>query len=212
MIKSPFVVFDDFLSKKQVAQVLGMVTVRSPSLDVDGHPMKHECFNTAAQNLIFDRFQHVVPKLERHYDLKYKGTHKMLFQYYPENMQGVVAEAPFCENSKYARRKWVKCKDVDLTAVLWLKDYKDAPPIDKRSNVYGGKLEMPQYGFSLNPKAGALVVFPAYPHFIQAVSKVLVGDLYQVRINVTAEGAWLYDPAKFPFEKSWQDWFTDYLE
>jgi hypothetical protein len=141
----------------------------------------------------------------------------MVFQYYPENAKK-PAETPGCENSEFSRRKWVKTRDVDLTGVLWLKDFNNNVPLDPRTEVYGGKLEFPVYNFSLVPQRGTLVLFPAGPHFISAISPILVSSLYQVKINMclTAHdgGMWFYQPQQFPYDEgrgALMSWFEEYI-
>ena len=207
--KSPFMIYQDFLNPKQVDRILKQVSVAQPNFDADGYPTKLERSHEGAQTFIYEKLQELLPEIADHYDLKIAGVEPMVFQHYPENMAGHVAEAPHAENAKYVRKKWVKCKNVDLTAVVWFKSYQNKTPLDKKTEVYGGKLEFPQYNFSLNPEAGTLVVFPAYPHFIKAISKVLVGELYQVKINIAADGVWLYDPTQFSGD--WREWFNEYL-
>lgn len=206
-IKSPFLVYQEFLSPKLCEIVLNNVKVSEPDKDADGFPIKMERFDDESENIIFSKFQELVPELESHYNLKYKGTEKLVFQHYPDGMNG-PAEQPHCESSKYLRKKWVKVQPRDLTAVLWLKDYNDTPPVEQRTEVYGGKLEFPAYNFSLVPQRGTLVVYPAGPHFISAISPVLVGGLYQVRFHIAAEGIFLYQPENF--KGGYQQWFEQY--
>lgn len=209
-VKSPFLVYQEFLSPKACQEILDMVKVEKATKGVDGYTTKLERFHNEAEDKIFAKFKPLVPEIEKHYNLKYKGTEHLLFQHFPEGMKG-MAEAPHCENSQYLRKKWVKVKERDLTAILWLKDYNANVPLDTRTEVYGGKLEFPAYGFSLQPQRGTLIVYPAGPHFITATSPVLVGDAYAVRFHIAAdskEGLWLYQPDQFPGK--WADWFQEF--
>lgn len=208
--KSPFLVYQDFLSPKACQEILDMVKIGAPNLDADGFPTKLERFHTQAEEKLFSKFKDLVPEIEEHYGLTYKGTEHIVFQHFPEGIKG-LAEKPHCENSHYSRKKWVKVRDRDLTAVLWLKDYNDKVPLDPRTEVYGGKLEFPAYGFSLQPQRGTLMIYPSCPHFITATSPVLVGDSYVARFHIAADsenGAWLYQPENFP--GTWQEWFEEF--
>jgi hypothetical protein len=133
-----------------------------------------------------------------------------VFSQYFENPKD-PCELHGCENAKFLRKKWVKTKDVDLVGYLWLKDYGGGVPLDPRIEVYGGKLEFPAYNFSLVPQRGTLILFPAGPHFITAISPILVGSLEQVKITVKLKtddgGLWLYDPKNFP--GTYQEWFSE---
>lgn len=206
-VKSPFLVYQDFMSPKACQEILDMTKVAAPNRDADGYAAKMERFHSDAEDKIFARFKELIPEIEAHYGLTYKGTEHLVFQSFPEGMKG-LAEAPHCENSQFLRKKWVKVRARDLTAVLWLKDYHDSVPLDPKLEVYGGKLEFPAYGFSLQPQCGTLMIYPAGPHFITATSPVLVGDLHAVRFHIEADGTWIYQPADFP--GTWNQWFEEF--
>lgn len=203
--KSPFLVYQNFISPKLCDQILEKIEVKEPTLDDDGFATKMERFNIESQDIIFSKFKTIIPEIEKYYDLKYRGTEEILFQYFP--VSSGLAEEPNCANSKYLRKKWVKTKDRDITGILWLKDYNNVVPIDVKTEVYGGKLEFPQYNFSLHPQRGTLIMYPAYPHFITAISQILVGELYCARFQVSAD-QWLYQPDKFP--GTWSEWFREF--
>lgn len=205
--KSPFLVYQEFLSPKACQEILDMVKVTAPNRDADGYATKLERYHSEAEDKIFSRFKPLIPEIEEHYGLKYKGTEHLVFQHFPEGMKG-LAEAPHCESSQYLRKKWVKVRARDLTAILWLKDYNDSVPLDPKIEVYGGKLEFPAYNFSLQPQRGTLMIYPAGPHFITATSPVLVGDLHAVRFHIEADGTWLYQPSEFA--GTWQEWFQEF--
>jgi hypothetical protein len=203
--KSPFLVYQDFISPKLCDEIITKIHVDEPTLDDDGYAIKMERLNIESQDILYSKFKNIIPDLEKHYDLKYRGTEEILFQYFPVSKG--IAEEPNCANSKYLRKKWVKVKDRDITGILWFKEYNNSVPIDVQTEVYGGKLEFPQYNFSLHPQRGTLILFPAYPHFITAISQILIGDLYCARFQVAAEN-WLYQPDKFP--GSWSEWFKEF--
>lgn len=205
--KSPFLVYQEFLSPKACQEVLDLIKVTAPNRDADGYATKLERFHSEAEDKIFSRFKPLIPEIEAHYNLKYKGTENLVFQHFPEGMKG-LAEAPHCENSQFLRKKWVKTRDRELTGILWLKDYHDSVPLDPKFEVYGGKLEFPAYNFSLQPQRGTLMIYPSGPHFITATSPVLVGDLHAVRFHIAADGQWFYQPADFA--GSWQEWFEEF--
>ena len=216
-IKSPFFVIQDFISAKKCDEILSSIEVRQPDVDKEGYPIKMERHHSDLEDVLFERLKDHVPEIEQRYGAKYRATEKMVFQYYPENAKK-PAETPGCENSEFSRRKWVKTRDVDLTGVLWLKDFNNNVPLDPRTEVYGGKLEFPVYNFSLVPQRGTLVLFPAGPHFISAISPILVSSLYQVKINMCLTshdgGMWFYQPQQFPYDEgrgALMSWFEEYI-
>ena len=216
-IRSPFFVIQDFISPKKCEEIISKIEVKQPDVNKEGFPIKMERHHSIIEDALFGRLKEFIPEIEERYSAKYRGTEKMVFQYYPET-QGNAAENPGCENSKFIKRKWVKVKDVDLTGVLWLKDFNDKVPLDPRSEVYGGKLEFPGFNFSLVPQRGSLVIFPASPHFVTAISPVLVSQLYQIKINICIstedDGLWFYTPSEYPYDEKrgiLDSWFVEYL-
>jgi hypothetical protein len=209
-MKSPFIICEDFISPLTCEKIINDIDV-APNFDENNDPRKIERHYLQWEAPIAEAFHDLVPEIETKYDCQYRGLDKPLFQIYPENAK-VPAENPGCENSKYIRKKWVMHKDVDLVGFLWLKDFNQNPPLDIKTEVYGGKIEFPAFNFSLMPQRGTLVLFPAGPHFITVVSPILIGSLHQIKLNVsikTKNGAqWLYNPAKFAGK--WQDWFSEY--
>jgi hypothetical protein len=216
-IRSPFLVYQEFISQKKCQEIIDKIRVETPNFDQNDNPIKMERHYLEGEDFLFSKLKQKFPEIEDRYDSKIKGVEKMIFQYYPENQKS-PAENPGCENSRILRKKWVKIKDVDLVGFLWLKDYNDQAPLDPRNEVYGGKLEFPAYNFSLKPQAGTLVIFPADPHFITAISPIIIGDLYQVKIDICIspeDGSvmWFYDPKKYPVGKSGfiESWFKNFI-
>lgn len=211
-MKSPFVISQDFLSPQLCELIVDDIWVKAPDTDKDGNPRKLERTVLKWENDIATRFRELVPEIEDRYSATYRGLDKPIFQYYPENPKE-PAEPVGCENSKFLRKKWVMYKDVDLVGFIWLKDYNQNVPLDPRIEVYGGKLEFPVFNFSVVPQRGTLMLFPAGPHFITVISPVLLGDLYQIKLNVslktTAGGQFLYQPKDFP--GTWSEWLQEHM-
>lgn len=211
-MRSPFIIEQNFFSPKLCENIINDVQVLEPDKDIEGNPKKMERHNLFWEQEIATRFRELVPQIEEQYNADYVGLEKPLFQYYPENAK-VPAEQPGCENSRYIRKKWVMYKDVDLVGFVWLKDYNDKVPLDPRFEVFGGKLEFPAFNFSLVPQRGTLVLFPAGPHFISVISPILLGDLYQVKLNVSIKmkggGRWFYNPSQY--KGTWQQWFEGHF-
>lgn len=211
-INSPFLIIEEFISPKLCEQIIDNIYVEQCDLDKEGDPIPMERHHDELQTVIYNKLKEYIPQIEEKYNAKYKGTDPIVFQYFPEFIKR-PAKQPSCENSKYLRKKWVKIRDIDLTSVLWLKNYQDHTPLDPRTEVYGGKMEFPAYNFSLVPQRGTLIIFPAGPHFITSISPILVSDLYQVKINMSIEnkngGIFLYQPVNYP--GTWDQWFEGYF-
>ena len=109
------------------------------------------------------------------------------------------------ENSKFSDNKWVRYNANDLTCVLFLTDYQTNVPFDSNFEVYGGKLEFPQWGFGFNPQRGTLIVFPSDPHFINVTTKIQHGKLLQIRAHLTTATPFFYNSKQY--SGSFKDWF-----
>jgi hypothetical protein len=181
-------------------------------VNLEGKPIKYEHLVTepASQAAIVRALEPHVSAIETRYGATVRGIELPVFQQYHENPND-PCELHGCENSRYARKRWVKVKDVDLVGFLWLKDFNGGVPLDPRFEVYGGKLEFAAFNFSLVPQRGTLVLFPADPHFITAISPILVGSLEQVKVTVKLSvdgGPFFYQPADFP--GTFQEWFLEH--
>jgi hypothetical protein len=193
-------------------KIVSDIHVAMPDTDINDTPIKMERHAPQWHQPISEKFTEIVPEIEQRYKAVYHGLQQPIFQYFPENPK-YPAVQPGCENSKYVRKKWVMDKDVDLVGFIWLKDYHDSVPLDSRHEVFGGKLEFPAHQFSLVPERGTLVIFPAGPHFITAISNIMLGDLYQIKLNINlkngAGARWFYQPQNHPGK--WQDWLAAHL-
>lgn len=202
--KSPFLIFQSFLTTSECDRIAEDSHIET-ILDDQGKAIPTERHHAQSEAYIFEKLKPLIPQVERHFDLKYRGTEHMVFQQFPPT--GKPDDKPHCENSVYKRKKWIKVRDRDLTGALWLKEFHDQPPFNVKTQVYGGKLEFPVYNFGFQPQRGTLVIYPAGPHFISLTSPVMVGELQLVRINIAAEGIWLYQPDRFPGD--FRVWFND---
>lgn len=211
---SPFHVIENFMSPTTCEKLIKSLGVAAPTLEIDGEtPIKNERFlaDTEFDTILRSALSDHADDIEDRYGAVITGIDRPLFIQHFENPK--KAAVPHgCESAKFMRRAWVKTKDVDVVAYVWLKDYNSGVPLDPRFEVYGGKLEFPAHNFSVLPKRGTCVVFPAGPHFITAVSHVFVGSCEYVKfalklqINTeTGEVAWHYNPQNFP--GTYVDWF-----
>lgn len=204
--KSPFLVFQHLLDSAACDEIADVVRVE-PIVNDDDELQATERFHQEAEAKIFEAYKPLVPQIEKHYPgFKYRGTEHLVFQQFPVS-NGKPAEEPHCENAVFKRKRWIRVKDRDLTGVLWLKDYQEAPPFELKTQVLGGKLEFPVYNFGFQPQKGTLVIYPSSERFISLTSSILVGELQCVRFHICGEGIWLYDPLDFPGD--FRTWFAD---
>ena len=211
-VRSPFLTVEDFISPATCERLIKELGITPTPVEPNQPQIKNERIlkDIEYATMFRDLMQQQVHRIEQQYDATIVGMEPPVFQQYFEDPKN-PCEIHGCESAKYMRKKWVKTKDVDLVGYLWLKDYGGGVPLDPRFEVYGGKLEFPAYNFSIVPQRGTLVLFPAGPHFITAISPVLVGSLEQIKITVKLKNAngdmWIYQPANFP--GTYQEWFSE---
>jgi hypothetical protein len=215
-IKSPFIVVDDFISPASCERIIKEYGITVPSVetldDETTRPLKHSRILRDGEFMLLLKaaVQEHLQTIQERYGADVAGMEPPVFSQYFEDQKN-PCELHGCENAKYVRKKWLKVKDVDLVGYIWLKDYNNGVPLDPSYEVYGGKLEFPAFNFSLIPQRGMLVLFPAGPHFITAISPVMLGTLEQIKITIKLrvgeDGLWFYQPADFP--GTYQEWFAE---
>lgn len=211
-INSPFLTVEHFISPAVCERLISDLGIHEPTSDEVGRVLKNERILKDQEyvQMFKGLVQQQVHAIEQRYNASVVGMEAPVFSQYFEDPKN-PCEMHGCENAKFLRKKWVKVKDVDLVGYLWLKDYSNGVPLDPRFEMYGGKLEFPAYNFSLVPQRGTLVLFPAGPHFISAVSPILVGTLEQIKITVKLKvqdgGMFIYQPSQFP--GTYQEWFSE---
>lgn len=202
MNKSPFKVYENFLSPYLCEEIVDEVPFPAPDVDPENHTVKHqEVYDDHYEALIFDAIKPVYTELQQYYNFKYKGTERIIFEQITKG--GTIP--PHCESAEYLNRKWVKTKVRDFCGVIFLSDYNDKPPFDDEFECYGGKLEFINHQFGFNPTRGTMIVFPSDPRFVNTTSEIFVGCAHQIRFHIAAQTPYLYDPRKFP--GSYTNWF-----
>jgi hypothetical protein len=202
-VKSPFLVIQNFVSPLLCEQIVNAVDFLMPETNKEGIPQVTIRQNDEAQKILFSRFEQIIPQIEQHYGVSYRGTEPILIEWLTEGAEGSFT----CENSSRLHNKWVKTRDRDFSAILFLSDYQDNIPFDDEFEVYGGKLEFPQWNFGFNPQRGTLIIYPSDPHFINISTKILVGDLFQARFHVATQVPFLFNIKDFPGD--YISWFRD---
>ena len=203
--KPPFLIHRQFLSPLLCEDIVYSLGCTVPDVTVDKVPLMSVRHHERSEEIVFERIEPLFELFEKHYNVQYRGTEKMLFEWVPQGAQGKLA----CDGSEYIKNKWVRTRDRDLTAIIFLSDYNENASFDTGYEVYGGKLEFPNHGFGFNPERGTMVVFPSTPHFLNTTAPVLVADLYQIRIHMATKTPFLYQPSDFP--GNYLTWFPQFL-
>ena len=200
--KSPFYVVQEFISPLMCEELLDAVDFLVPDSDKEGKYIKTCKTSDRAEALVYERLLHILPAIQSYYQIEYKGTERIQFEWFPTGSKGDF----ICESSSFLRGKWVRTKQRDLTCVLFMSDYQERTPFEQEYDTYGGKLEFAQHNFGFNPQRGTLIVFPSDPHFINMTTEILAGHLYQARIQIAAKSPYIYNPQSFP--GNFTSWFA----
>jgi hypothetical protein len=198
---SPFFIVEEFISPLMCEDIVDACNFTVPTRDKDDHEIKTTVSCEVAENTIYERLLPLIPKIQEHYNLEYKGTEPIIFEWFPQGSKGEFE----CGNSSHVRGKWLRTNARDLSCVLFLTDYQENTGFDAEFETYGGKLEFVQHNFSFQPQRGTLVIFPSDPHFISITSSVLAGDLFQAKFHITASKPYFYNSQNFP--GNYTNWF-----
>ena len=85
---SPFIVYQDFLSPLLCEEVIHLMDVTTPDSDKYGKPVPSTRHNDKAEEFIFERLKQTFKNVQQHYNVTYRGTEKMLFEWYPQGSEG----------------------------------------------------------------------------------------------------------------------------
>lgn len=203
-MKSPFLVFEEFISPLQCEDIIIGNNNTLPNYDKDLNIRPLYFGNKLAEVRISPLIiEQVIPRVEDYFDVDVKGLTEFEFEWY---MEGYSGDDPIrCENSSYINGEWKRINDHDFTGILFFNDYNDKSPFDPEFEVYGGALEFPTHDFSFNPNRGTLVVYPGAPNFINHVAAVEAGELTLLRFHLATHEPYVYNMDEFP--GNYRTWF-----
>ena len=206
-MKSPFLVYEEFLSPLECEQIIEGNNNTYPNYDRDGKILPLYFGNVLAEVRITPRIvEQVIPDIESHFGVEVQGIKKFTMEWYATGYSG---GKPRCENSIMTDRGWRRANNNDFTGVIFLNQYQDKTPFDDYFEVFGGRLEFPTHKFSFNPQRGTLIVFPGAPNFINHTEAVRSGELTQVRFHIATHELFVYDRMKF--QGTPENWFKGEL-
>lgn len=205
--KSPFLVIANILSPKTCERFVSAFEEQIFPLTRNKHNTNR--LITANVDFLKDKLSSQISNIEQqiatHFELTNCTTEQISIEKATEHTD---LSSPKVDHCSYINGKWVKNKMIDFTGVLFLSDYGDVVPFDSSFEVFGGKLEFPQWNFGFNPQRGTLVVFPTLPYFITNTSPILVGSLFQLKFSFSTKPTFTFEPNKF--KGSYKVWFQGY--
>lgn len=203
MGRCPFIIVEDFLPPSLCEEIVDEVAFTAPVADPEHNMVEYQSVkDTHYEQIIFERLQPLIPEIEKHYDVEYRGTESVEFEYIPTGSK----IDPQCESSEFIDGNWVKTKSRDFCCMIFLCDYNDNPPFDDDFECYGGKMEFINHKFGFNPQRGTLVIYPSDPRFANATTKITSGELFQIRTHMVTKTPYVYNPKQFP--GNYQTWFS----
>lgn len=205
--KSPFLVEQDLFSPLLCDQVIDNLADAFIQYETnnEGDPLVTSCNDESSSNLILNTVEHkLIPTIEKHFNVTIDKMSQPQFLWYPENFKD---DGVKCDNSDYIERKWVKTRSRDFSVTIFLCEYCDSVPFDNDYEVYGGKIEYPQYNFGFNSERGTAIVHPSDPRFLHHVDQVYTGDLLLARLFLVANESYLYNPNEYPGD--YRSWFEN---
>ena len=78
--KSPFIVYQEFLSPLMCEEIIDLMDVTLPDVDKNNNPQPSLRHNNKGEEIIFERFKRLFKGVEKYYNVEYRGTEKMLFE------------------------------------------------------------------------------------------------------------------------------------
>lgn len=162
--------------------------------------------NAKATAVVEDMLLNHADLIDEHFGVTVASMEQAWLEWMPTNMVPDTASLP---THNLVNNTWVKIKNVDLIAVVFLSQHNTKAPFDSDFEVYGAKLEFPTFRFGFNPQIGMAVVFPAAPNFLYGNSRPHIGEGFQVVAELTCTTPFRYDPRNFP--GTHKDWFRDFV-
>lgn len=202
--KSPFIYLEQFLPQMQAMQMVEDVESVEPNRDEKNNPIPLYTENDEVFAQILTKVETIAQDVCRYYGAEYSGVESMSVEWIPAGASIVTHS----ENSTLVGNKWLKTQNRDFTGVLFLTSHVDATNIHELEDFdcCEGKLQFLNYNFGFLPQAGDLVIYPSDARFANSTSKVLAGDLYQIRFHIVTRTPYIHDISKFP--GTYQNWFN----
>ena len=188
--QSPFFVVEEFISPLQCDRILAACKTDKLSESTT------QILDLGKHRILVNSLTDYTDEISQRYASQVNEDFRAVIIQCPE-LPNKPAIPPTIEAWEISRRKWVKTKNYDLVGFIPLKSYSDDVPIDINFEVYGGKIEMLNYNFSIMPTRGSMIIMPATPNFKYAFSPVDFGTLEFIKIHIRLADGWQYNPAMF---------------
>lgn len=202
MIKSPFLLIKDFISPLECEKIVDIFNGHFPDFNKEDKDLKTILKNPLYQKRIWEKLSDYFEYIEKYYSTEIQSLSSIDIEWYPEQC---VQEQLRCENSQFITKQWRIVNDYDFVVLIFLKDLNENRDFDPAFECYGGKLELPNHNFSINPQRGSALIFPANQYFLNRTLSPTFGDMFQIRMHITSENRFKYSPSNY--EGNYNVWF-----
>jgi hypothetical protein len=118
-----------------------------PQFDEDGDVKPFVTINNLLEMRLADQILQMCDIIDEYYGVTVESVSKPRFTWYPEGYSDSIVK---CDNSQYKSGSWGRNNQYDFSALIFLSDYNKNPEFDGMYEVYGGKLQFPNFDFSFN--------------------------------------------------------------
>ncbi len=204
MTKSPFLLIKNFISPLECENIISSFNGHFPDFDKNDKDIKTILKNPLYQKRIWERLSDYFDYIENYYSVEVDTLSPVNIEWYPERC---IQEDLRCENSQYIAKSWRIFNDYDFVVLIFLKDLNESTNFDRDFECYGGKLELPNHNFGINPERGTAIIFPANQYFLNRTLSPKFGDMFQIRLHISCEKRFKYSPSDY--QGNYSIWFNN---
>lgn len=203
--KSPFLIVPNAISPLACEEIVDSVDFAALDVDRNDKPIETTKLSEFASEFVHNEIHKIQDVIRAKYGSKISFVDQTRVIWSNSDVVPRVQS----DNSVKIKDKWLRVRNRDLTAVVFLCDFNDKPPFDSDFEVYGGKLEFPAFNFGFNSIRGTMVIMPSDPPFNHVYSPVYEGHLFISKTFITLEQPFIYTRTNFP--GSWSEWLKEHF-
>lgn len=202
MSKSPFILLEDAIHLKACNDIIASLNHSIPNYMNEKVALTIK-FNKLEELRLQPLIDDLLDYAEPYYGFDTQSISTFMFEWYPEG----YSHKPISSDSyTYFNGQWIKSREIDFTILIFLSNSVTSNLNDRDIQHVGGGLQFPTHGFTLHPKSGDVLMFPADNHFLNTVSDIDLGNMNMIRVLITAKNDYKYDRQKFP--GTFKTWFN----
>lgn len=172
--------------------------MKTPSLTFSNFLSPLECRDVNVIQTIEHKLANCATAIEKHYNVKIKSiTSPTVSNDYDRTCDSeIYYNYKFTINEdgtkKYIGYKWWKFNEFDFTGYIALSQYTDSLQVSEHE-IHGGELVFENYGTTIKPVLGNLIVYPASSNFFHSHKEIKNGDLTYIKVFFVCEIPFVYN-------------------